>query len=201
MLNPNENVSAWRRWLPHAISGCVLAIAFVAGMHREDVIGLLPFGLSERILERDVPEQLKAVFPGATSFSKKVLEPIPHYVAYTGFPESQSIAGYAFWTTELQPQERGYDGPIKMLVGLDLNGKLTGVLVTEQHEPYGYFSVGLPAFPRQFKAKDIRDPFKVGDDVVAISRASISVNSAARAIRNSARIAARALSLKTGNTK
>jgi transcriptional regulator of nitric oxide reductase len=162
-------------------------------MHLYDVIGLLPSGVSERILDRDVPEQLKAVFPGATSFSKKVLKPVPHYVAYIGDPGSQTVAGYAFWTTELEPRERGYDGPIKMLVGLDLNGKLTRVLVTEQHEPYGYFSVGLPSFPRQFIAKDIRDPFKVGDDVAAVSRASISVNSAARAIRNSARVAARAL--------
>jgi transcriptional regulator of nitric oxide reductase len=200
MLKPDENGS-WRRWLPHAITGSVLAIVFIAGMHSEDVIGLLPSGISERILERDVPEQLKVVFPGATSFSKKVLQPIPHYVAYIGAPESQQIAGYAFWTTELQPQERGYDGPIKMLVGLDLNGKLTNVLVTEQHEPYGYFSVGLPAFPRQFRAKDIRDPFKVGADVAAISRASISVNSAARAIRNSSRVAARALLSQTGEPR
>jgi transcriptional regulator of nitric oxide reductase len=199
-MRNDKNISG-RRWLPHAIAGGVLAIAFVAGIHPEDVIGLLPFGISERILERDVPEQLRAVFPGATTFSQKVLQPIPHYVAYIGAPEFQQIAGYVFWTTELQPQERGYDGPIKMLVGLDLNGKLTNVLVTEQHEPYGYFSVGLPSFPRQFKAKDIRDPFKVGADVAAISRASISVNSAARAIRNSARVAAHALLSQTGETR
>jgi hypothetical protein len=155
MWNPNDNASSWRRWLPHVIAGGVLTVAFVAGMHPEAFIGLLPFGISERILDRDVPEQLKAVFPGATSFSKKVLQPIPHYVAYIGAPESLSVAGYAFWTTELQPQERGYDGPIKMLVGLDLNGKLTGVLVTEQHEPYGYFSVGLPSFPRQQRTFEI----------------------------------------------
>ena len=200
MLNPNENV-AWRRWLPHAIAGGVLAIAFVAGMHSEDIIGLLPFGLSERILERDVPEQLKVVFPGATSFSKKVLEPIPHYVAYTGNPGSQAIAGYAFWTTELEPLERGYDGPIKILVGLDLSAHLTGVMVTENHEPYGYFSVDLPEFAAQFKGKDIRDPFKVGGDVAAVSRASISVNSSSRSIRNGARRVARALLTPGGTAK
>jgi transcriptional regulator of nitric oxide reductase len=200
MWNPDENVW-WRRRLPHAIAGGILATVFIAGMHPEDIIKLLPSGISERILERDVPEELKTVFPGATSFSKKVLQPIPHYVAYIGAPESQQIAGYAFWTTELQPQERGYDGPIKMLVGLDVNGKLSNVLVTEQHEPYGYFSVALPSFPRQFKAKDIRDPFKVGADVAAISRASISVNSAARAIRNSAHVAARALLAQTGDAR
>jgi hypothetical protein len=75
-----------------------------------------------------------------------------------------------FWTTELEPLERGYDGPIKMLVGMDTSGVLTGVLVTQHHEPYGDFSVDPPQFAAQFKGKSIRDPFKVGADVDAVSR-------------------------------
>ena len=111
------------------------------------------------------------------------------------------VAGYVFWTTDLEPLERGYDGPIKMLVGLDLKGKLTGVLVTEHHEPYGYFSVEPPRFDQQFKNKDIRDPFKVGADVDAVSRASITINSSTRAIRNSARRVALALFTPQGTEK
>jgi len=138
-------------------------------------------------------DQLNTVFPGATAFSSKREKPVPHFVAYVGGPGSQTVAGYVFWTTELQPLERGYDGPIKILVGLDTNAKLMGVLVTEQHEPYGYFSVEPPKFARQFRGKDIRDPFRVGADIDAVSRASISITSATRAIRNSARLAARNL--------
>ena len=100
--------------------------------------------------------------------------------------------GYAFWTTDLQPLERGYDGPIKMLAGLDTKGLLTGVIVVEHHEPYGDFSVDMPAFPAQFKSKDIRDAFRVGADIDAVSRATITVTSATRAVRNSARRVARA---------
>jgi NosR/NirI family nitrous oxide reductase transcriptional regulator len=111
------------------------------------------------------------------------------------------VAGYAFWTTELEPLERGYDGPIKMLVGLDTKGILTGVLVVEHHEPYGYFSVELPAFANQFKGKDIRDPFTVGADVDAVSRASISIKSSSKAIRNGARRVARALLTPTTPAK
>ena len=106
-----------------------------------------------------------------------------------------------FWTTELEPLERGYDGPIKMLVGVDTNAKLTGVLVTEHREPYGYFSVDIPEFAQQFRGKDIRDPFKVGSDVAAISRASITITSSSRAIRNGARRMARALLTPPGTTK
>jgi NosR/NirI family transcriptional regulator, nitrous oxide reductase regulator len=144
--------------------------------------------------------QLNKVFPQATHFSSKGGNP-PHFTAYSGDANSQSVAGYAFWTTELEPLERGYDGPIKMLVGMDTKGILTGVLVVENHEPYGYFSVDTPQFAAQFKGKNIRDPFKVGADVDAISRASISVTSASRAIRNSARRIARELLTPSGAVK
>src|SRR5216117_994180 len=132
-------------------------------------IAILPFALGQTTLDRALEAQLKRVFPTATAFSPKQTRPLPHFVAYTGSPGSQTVAGYIFWTTELEPLERGYDGPIKMLVGLDTTAHLTGILVTEHHEPYGYFSVELPEFALQFKGKDIRDPFKVGTDVAAVS--------------------------------
>lgn len=162
---------------------------------------LLPFAAGQTALDKTLEGQLKRVFPGATSFSAKQPSPVPHYVAYNGPPGPQTIVGYAFWTTELEPLERGYDGPIKILVGLDATAHLTGVLVTEHHEPYGYFSVDLPDFAQQFRGKDIRDPFKVGGDVAAVSRASISINSSSRAIRNGSRRVARALLTPPGTTK
>jgi transcriptional regulator of nitric oxide reductase len=162
---------------------------------------MLPLAAGQTALDKTLEAQLRKVFPGASSFSAKQTQPLPHYVAYTGNPGSQTVAGYVFWTTELEPLERGYDGPIKMLVGLDTNAHLTGVLVTEHHEPYGYFSVDLPEFAQQFKGKDIRDPFKVGSDVAAVSRASISINSSSRAIRNGARRIARSMLTPPGATK
>jgi transcriptional regulator of nitric oxide reductase len=162
---------------------------------------MLPLAAGQTALDKTLEAQLRKVFPGASSFSAKQTQPLPHYVAYTGNPGSQTVAGYVFWTTELEPLERGYDGPIKMLVGLDTNAHLTGVLVTEHHEPYGYFSVDLPEFAQQFKGKDIRDPFKVGSDVAAVSRASISINSSSRAIRNGSRRIARSMLTPPGATK
>jgi len=138
-------------------------------------------------------EQLKYLFPEAASFSEKEGSP-PHYKAYGPAVSGQApeLLGLAFWTTELDPLERGYDGPIKMLVGMDTKGILTRIIVTDHREPYGYFSVELPAFAKQFEGKDIRDRFRVGEDIDAISRATISVTSASRAVRNSARRAATA---------
>jgi transcriptional regulator of nitric oxide reductase len=74
-----------------------------------------------------------------------------------------------------------------MLVGLDMRGVVAGVMVADHHEPYGYFSVDTKEFSDQFKGKSVRDPFRVGEDVQAISRATLTVSSATRAIRNSAR--------------
>ena len=141
-----------------------------------------------------VEAQLKRLFPAASGFSPKLGTP-PHFKAYGAATNGTQgpVVGVAFWTTELEPLERGYDGPIKILVGMDLQGVLAGVVVVDHNEPYGYFSVDPPGFAAQFTAKSIRDPFKVGSDVDAISRASITVGSAARAIRNSARRVARQL--------
>ena len=64
---------------------------------------------------------------------------------------------------------------------------LVGVVVAAHNEPYGDFSVDRPEFAAQFKGKSIRDPFRVGADIDAVSRATITITSAARAIRISAR--------------
>jgi NosR/NirI family nitrous oxide reductase transcriptional regulator len=138
--------------------------------------------------------QLVQLFPSAAAFSEKGAAP-PHYKAFLSAPSSTEpkILGYAFWTTELEPLERGYDGPIKILVGMDPQGVLAGIVVQKNTEPFGYFSIDTPQFAAQFKGKNIRDPFKVGGDIDAVSRATISVTSASRAVRNSARRLARQL--------
>jgi transcriptional regulator of nitric oxide reductase len=162
----------------------ILATAFVAGTVA--VTG-------QSAIDGRTQVQLERLFPTATSFPPKFPAP-PHYKAYAASAAGEpTLLGVAFWTTELEPLEHGYDGPIPILVGMTLNGILTGVVVGRHHEPYGYFSVDKKAFAAQFVGKDIRDPFRVGDDIDAVSRASISIASATRAIRNSARRVARQL--------
>ena len=159
----------------------VVFLAFVAGSAT-----LLDAG------GQSLESRLKQLFPAATSFSPKEGDP-PHFTAYSGGPTSKTVIGYAAWTTEILPLERGYGGPIAMLLGLDTSGKITGVIVGEHHEPYGDFSIERPEFAAQFKGKDVRDAFKLGEDVDAVARASITMSSAVRAVRNSSRRMARAL--------
>ena len=151
------------------------------------VVGVMTVGHTQPAVDAKLQGQLKELFPAAGSFSPKAPEP-PHFKVFAPNPAPpQTLAGVAFWTTEIEPLERGYDGPIKMLVGMDTRGFLTGVIVTGHNEPYGDFSVDRPEFAAQFKGKNIRDPFRVGADVAAVSRATITITSAARAIRISAR--------------
>ena len=136
---------------------------------------------------RKLQAQLAQLFPSAKSFSPKEGEP-PHYKAYAG---GQTVTGYAFWTTELEPLERGFDGPIKILVGMDTTGLLTGIIVAQHNEPYGNFSIDLPRVSGAVSREDHPDPFRVGADIDAVSRATMTVSSASRAVRNSARRIAR----------
>ena len=170
-----------------ATAGLVLATTLIAsGQSNTD-------GRTQVLLER--------LFPPGTTFSPKETSP-PHYKAYgPAVSGNRPIVGVAFWTTELEPLERGYDGPIKILVGMNMNGVLTGIAVASHHEPYGYFSIDTKEFVDQFTGKNIRDPFKVGGDIDAVSRASISIGSATRAIRNSARRVARQLLTPEGSPR
>jgi len=131
---------------------------------------------------------LKHLFPESTTYSVK--EGDPPAIKVYGPPDAKgqpTLLGLAFWTTEIEPLERGYEGPIKMIVGLTLKAQIAGLIVVEQHEPFGPISVLKPQFPANFKGKSIRDPFILGQDVDAISTATITMTSATRAIKKSAR--------------
>ena len=153
----------------------------------------LTLAVASRIITNPNPaSELKQLFPNAAAFSPLGGEPL-HYTAYGVDPKANPSAppvGYAFWTTDMVPDEHGYHGPIHILVGLDLKGTITGAIVDYNSEPYGYFSVEPPKFGAQFKGKTIKDPFIVGRDVEGVSRASISIGSATRAIRDGSRLAA-----------
>jgi transcriptional regulator of nitric oxide reductase len=140
-------------------------------------------------------EDLKRLFPNAAAFSPLGGDPL-HFTAYSADPKANPSAaklGIAFWTTDLVPYEHGYHGPIHILVGMDARATILGVVIDYDSEPYGYFSVEPPKFAAQFKGKTVTDPFRVGVDVDAVSRASLSINSATRAIRDSSRMVAKSL--------
>jgi transcriptional regulator of nitric oxide reductase len=165
----------------------VLAVSILAG-------GIV-VSADNRIFTNPKPDaHLKRLFPSAAAFSPLAGTPL-HFTAYGSDPQKTPPGdplGFVFWTTDLVPAEHGYHGPIHLLVGMNMSGVITGVIVDYHSEPYGYFSVEPKEFAAQFTNKSIRDPFQVGRDVDAVSRASLTINSATRAIRDSSRMMARA---------
>jgi len=146
---------------------------------------LATFGQSAQISE----EQLMKVLPQAERFSTKQGEP-PIYVGYASNAEDAEIVGYAFETTDFEPQEIGYSAPIEVLVGIDLEGELAGIEILFYRESYksirGDF-LNSERFPNQFAGKSVADGFRVGRDIDGVSRATISSWAVSRGIRNSAR--------------
>ncbi|MDA9129523.1 4Fe-4S binding protein [Gammaproteobacteria bacterium] len=146
---------------------------------------LAALGQSAQISE----EQLTAVLPQAERFSTKQGEP-PVYIGYASSAEDAEIVGYAFETTDFEPQEIGYSAPIEVLVGIDLEGELAGIEILFYRESYksirGDF-LNSERFPNQFAGKSVSEGFRVGRDIDGVSRATISSWAVSRGIRNSAR--------------
>ena len=138
--------------------------------------------------------QLAGVLPQALRFSPKQGNP-PVYIGYESEAQDAEIVGYAFETTDFEPQEIGYSAPIEVLVGVDLAGELTGIEILFYRESYksirGDF-LNSERFPNQFDGKSVADGFRVGRDIDGVSRATISSWAVSRGIRNSAREVARA---------
>lgn len=146
---------------------------------------LATLGQSAQISE----EQLTVVLPQAERFSTKQGEP-PVYIGYASSAEDAEIVGYAFETTDFEPQEIGYSAPIEVLVGIDLEGELAGIEILFYRESYksirGDF-LNSERFPNQFAGKSVSEGFRVGRDIDGVSRATISSWAVSRGIRNSAR--------------
>lgn len=136
-------------------------------------------------------EDLEGVMPEADRFSEREGTP-PVFRGYRVDPSTgqESLVGYVFLTSDLPPEVRGYDAPIEVLVGMDLEGTLTGVRVMRYQESLsrsrGHF-FGTRGFQEQFAGKHIRDAFRIRRDLDGISGATISVDAMARGVRDAAR--------------
>jgi Na+-translocating ferredoxin:NAD+ oxidoreductase RnfG subunit len=142
-------------------------------------------GVAAQDVERVSARLIQEVMPDADRFDEAGGNP-PVKRAYRG----EELIGYVFVTSDLPPEEQGFSGPIRALVGVDTAGVLTGVRVTRYRESYRYEMgdfLGTPWFLEQFVDKDVGDPFSPGYDVDGMSQVTISVRALARGVRDAAR--------------
>ncbi|MCA9737739.1 MAG: 4Fe-4S binding protein [Gemmatimonadetes bacterium] len=149
-----------------------------------------------------VPPRLKAaVLPTAERFDEEASGDPPVYRGWATGPDGlEYVVGYVFHTPDVPPERMGYSGPIETVVGMDLDGRITGVRITDYWESIrssmGDF-LREPGLQEQFAGKPIGDAFLVGEDVDGVSRATISAQALARGVRDAARRVAEAY-LATG---
>ncbi|HUF75065.1 MAG TPA: 4Fe-4S binding protein [Longimicrobiales bacterium] len=147
--------------------------------------GLAAVSAAAQGVDRVRPSLVREVMPEADSVADAEGSP-PVRRAYRG----GELIGYVFLTSDLPPEERGYSGPIRAVVGMTPDGTLTGVRVTEYRESYmstkGDF-LRRPGFQEQYAGKYIGDGFRVYDDVDGISKVSVSVRALSRGVRDAAR--------------
>ena len=137
------------------------------------------------------PSLLRQVMPRADRFTERMGEPtVIQAYRNGGAGGSETLIGYVFLTSDLPPEPFGYSGPVEALVGMDLEGNVTGVRVMDYwesiQESLGDF-LRRRGFQEHFAGKHIGDAFSVYGDVQGISRATISVRALARGVRDSSR--------------
>jgi ferredoxin/Na+-translocating ferredoxin:NAD+ oxidoreductase RnfG subunit len=145
---------------------------------------------SAQHIDRISAELIREVMPDADRFGEASGDPpvVEAYAIDEGGGEQ--LVGYVFLTSDVPPEQYGYSGPIQALVGMRLDGTVTGVRVTDYRESYmsqmGDF-LRRRGFQEQFRGKYIGDPFRVWGDVDGISRVTISVRALSRGVRDAAR--------------
>ncbi|WP_240455658.1 transcriptional regulator NosR [Halomonas faecis] len=170
------------------------------------VVALLMVSLSSLAYSQDEPRDwLPEVFPEADAVGEAVEGVEAVTVLRDGEP-----AGYVFETNDIAPIPAYSGHPVNMRVGLDLEGRITGVQVLEHSEPI--MLVGIPEsvlddFVAQYHGKTVQQKVRVGlsrkqregvERVDAVSGATVTVVVMGEGIMRSARRVARHVGILSG---
>lgn len=102
---------------------------------------------------------IQSLFPAATVIEDK-LSDVPVYPVY----QLQELLGYAYESTDLS-RLQGFAGkPIQMMIGLDTQGRFTGVKILHHHEPVFLHGLGeepLFDFVDQYEGRSLREQIVV----------------------------------------
>jgi electron transport complex protein RnfG len=134
----------------------------------------------DKKLKEEEQAALKEILPEADSFVEKTIEEIDYFEASKG----KDLIGYCIKTIG-----NGYNGYMRIIVGIDLNGIIKGVRVLEHSETPGLGAKideikpgeKEPWFLRQFKGKSAKS-IEVKKNIDAITGATISSKSVTDAI-------------------
>ncbi|MDD5086023.1 MAG: FMN-binding protein [Candidatus Omnitrophica bacterium] len=134
-------------------------------------------------------EDLKKAFPSADQFSYKEEfregSPPVYKAFYIDKDSGENVLlGYVLETHDWAPDEKGYRGPIKMVVGVDLDGKVVDLAIIEHGEDSpSLHEIEDGWFLKQFIGKRVSDDLEIGKDIEAVSQATITSGAIARTLK------------------
>ena len=154
-------------WKPVAAIVAVAAILFSAST--------LLAPIAQRNAEADLQEMMCHMLPGSTTFTPE---------EYTG--EDANITtvykgetGYMVQTTVY-----GYAGDIVMMVGVDNDGKVTGLMVQEMQETYGLGDNAMIDYTFLMQYLGTSGEAAVGEDIDAITGATVTSKAVTKAVNS-----------------
>jgi hypothetical protein len=105
---------------------------------------------------------------------------------FVGTDQAGQVTGYAG-----TGQADGYGGPVIMLVGISPDGVIIGARLVSHAESPGFFRLveGSRLVP-DYTGRPIGDPLQLGDDLDAVSGATLSAEGVAGAVRAAVRLIA-----------
>jgi NosR/NirI family nitrous oxide reductase transcriptional regulator len=124
-------------------------------------------------------------FAGATGEPEEQERPFRHWRVVLGDGGEAAV----FTSADAAYEPTGYGGPINVLVLLASDGTVEKVKLLEHMETPSYMR-GVDAFLEKFRGVPASAPLTVGEDIDAMTRATVSSKAIAEAVRLSARRAA-----------
>lgn len=103
---------------------------------------------------------IESLFPKATRIEPK-RDDFPVYPVY----QLQQLLGYAYESNDLSDLPGFAGKPIKLMIGLDVEGRFSGVKVLDHHEPVFLHGLGqqpLFDFVAQYQGRSLTDPIVIG---------------------------------------
>ncbi|MBN1688019.1 MAG: FMN-binding protein [Candidatus Omnitrophica bacterium] len=132
-------------------------------------------------------ETVRQIFPAAVKIGYKK-DPFPYHIAYRLDPKTgeEIIEGYAFLTTDVVPEVKGYAGPIVILAGVDPEGKIQGLKVLAHQETASYADgITHDGWLKQFIGLGPDSDISVEGEIDAISSATVTSRAVCRAVKES----------------
>jgi len=132
-------------------------------------------------LGSDIPAQdVRLYFPNAYRWGKDD-RPFPHIDV---FDSNGVLLGVCFFAEDVIDDTSGFGGPMSVLIGMDTLGNITRVKVVSSSEtPFYAQRAFSEEFLLQFCGKSSSDDFKVGDDIDAVTGATVSSSALIRIVK------------------